>query len=388
MQLRESAAHQELRRELRAYFAGLMPEDERRRVGEEGVGGDRFREVVKRLGSDGWLGIGWPTEYGGQGRSVEDQYVFFDEVQRAGLPFPFVTVNTVGPTLMAYGSEEHRKRFLPGILSGDIVFAIGYTEPGAGTDLASLTTRAVRDGDTYVVDGSKIFTSGANTADYVWLAARTDPDAPKHKGISILIVPTADDGFSWSPIRTVGGMVVTATYYSGVRVPAADVVGDVDGGWRLITAQLNHERIGLAALGGRMIQLWERVLEWAKENGAADIPWVRQEFARTYARLEAMRLMNWKMTSAVARDALTGADAGAAKAYGTETHIAVQRGLTQILGAAGRIRPESPGAALAGQVEQLSRQGIVNTFGGGVNEILRDMVATQGLGLPRKGRGA
>lgn len=388
MQLRESAAHQELRRELRAYFAGLMPEDERRRVGEEGVGGDRFREVVKRLGSDGWLGIGWPTEYGGQGRSVEDQYVFFDEVQRAGLPFPFVTVNTVGPTLMAYGSEEHRKRFLPGILSGDIVFAIGYTEPGAGTDLASLTTRAVREGDSYVVDGSKIFTSGANTADYVWLAARTDPDAPKHKGISILIVPTADDGFSWSPIRTVGGMVVTATYYSGVRVPAADVVGDVDGGWRLITAQLNHERIGLAALGGRMIQLWERVLDWARDNGTADIPWVRQEFARTYARLEAMRLMNWKMTSAVARNALTGADAGAAKAYGTETHIAVQRGLTQILGAAGRIRPESPGAVLAGQVEQLSRQGIVNTFGGGVNEILRDMVATQGLGLPRKGRGA
>ncbi|MFF3933216.1 acyl-CoA dehydrogenase family protein [Streptomyces hirsutus] len=388
MQLRESAAHRELRWELRAYFAGLMPEDERRRVGEEGVGGDRFREVVKRLGADGWLGIGWPTEYGGQGRPVEDQYVFFDEVQRAGLPFPFVTVNTVGPTLMAYGSEEQRKRFLPGILSGDIVFAIGYTEPGAGTDLASLTTRAVRDGDAYVVDGSKIFTSGANTADHIWLAARTNPDAPKHRGISILIVPTTDEGFTWSPIRTVGGMVVTATYYSGVRVPAGDVVGEVDGGWRLITAQLNHERIGLAALGGRMIQLWERVLDWARENGTADIPWVRREFARTHALLEAMRLMNWKMTAAVAADTLTGADAGAAKAYGTETHIAVQRSLTQILGAAGRIRPESPGAVLAGQVEQLSRQGIVNTFGGGVNEILRDMVATQGLGLPRKGRGA
>ncbi|MFE2759073.1 acyl-CoA dehydrogenase family protein [Streptomyces halstedii] len=388
MQLRESAAHHELRRELRAYFSGLMPEDERRRVGEEGVGGDRFREVVKRLGSDGWLGIGWPTEYGGQGRPAEDQYVFFDEVQRAGLPFPFVTVNTVGPTLMAYGSEEQRKRYLPGILSGDVVFAIGYTEPAAGTDLASLTTRAVRDGDSYVVDGSKIFTSGANTADHIWLAARTDPDAPRHRGISILIVPTSGDGFSWSPIRTVGGMVVTATYYSGVRVPATGVVGEVNGGWRLITAQLNHERIGLAALGGRMIQLWERVLDWARENGTADIPWVRQEFARTHARLEAMRLMNWKMTAAVAHDTLTGADAGAAKAYGTETHIDVQRGLTQILGAAGRVRPESPGAVLAGQVEQLSRQGIVNTFGGGVNEVLRDMVATQGLGLPREGRGA
>lgn len=388
MQLRESAAQLELRRELRAYFAGLMPEDERRRAGEEGVGGDRFREVVARLGADGWLGIGWPTEYGGQGRSAEDQYVFFDEVQRAGLPFPFVTVNTVGPTLMAHGSDEHKKRFLPGILAGDIVFAIGYTEPGAGTDLASLSTRARREGDSFVVDGGKIFTSGANTADYIWLAARTDPEAPKHRGISILIVPTAADGFSWSPLPTVGGMVVTATYYSGIRVPVEDVVGEVGGGWRLITAQLNHERIGLAALGGRMIQLRERVLEWARANGTIELPWVRDEFARTHARLEAMRLMNWKMTSAVAAATLTGADAGAAKVYGTETHIDVQRSLGQILGAAGRIRPESPGAVLSGQVEQLSRQGIVNTFGGGVNEILRDMVATQGLGLPRAGRGA
>jgi alkylation response protein AidB-like acyl-CoA dehydrogenase len=395
MDLRETTAQRQLRKELRTYFAGLMPEDERRRVGEAGVGGDRFREVVKRLGADGWLGIGWPTEYGGQGRSIEEQYVFFDEVQRAGLPFPFVTVNTVGPTLMQHGSEEHKKRFLPRILSGDIVFAIGYTEPGAGTDLAALTTRAVLDPSTgsgptaeFVVDGSKIFTSGANTADYVWLAARTNPDAPKHKGISILIVPTTDPGFSWSPIQTVGGMMVTATYYSGIRVPASDVVGEVDGGWKLITAQLNHERIGLAALGGRMIQLWERVLEWSKENGTIELPWVQQDFARTYAKLEAMRLMNWKMTSAVARGTLTGAEAGAAKAYGTETHVDVQRTLTGILGAAGRIRPESPGAVLAGQVEQLSRQGIVNTFGGGVNEILRDMVATQGLGLPRLGRSA
>ncbi|MFE4454554.1 acyl-CoA dehydrogenase family protein [Streptomyces sp. NPDC056796] len=387
MRLRESAAQLGLRRELRAYFSGLLPEDERRRAGEEGVGGPRFREIVGRLGADGWLGIGWPTEYGGQGRSVEEQYVFFDEVQRAGLPFPFVTVNTVGPTLMRYGTEEQKKRFLPGILSGDTVFAIGYTEPGAGTDLASLSTRAVRDGDGFTVDGGKIFTSGANTADHVWLAARTDPDAAKHRGISILIVPTDATGFSWSPIHTVGGMVVTATYYDGVRVPATDVVGDVDGGWRLLTAQLNHERIGLAALGGRMIQLWEQALEWARDNGTLEQPWVRREFARTHARLEAMRLMNWKMTDAVAHDRLTGADAGAAKTYGTETHIDVQRTLTQILGAAGRVRPGSPGAALAGQVEQLSRQGIVNTFGGGVNEVLRDMVAVQGLGLPRKGRG-
>lgn len=386
MDLRETPRQRRLRAELRAYFSGLLPEHERRRLGEEGVGGDRFREVVATLGRDGWLGIGWPREYGGQGRSVEEQYIFFDEVQRAGLPFPFVTVNTVGPTLMQFGTDEQKRAYLPGILAGETVFAIGYTEPEAGTDLASLRTRAVRDGDEFVVDGQKIFTSGANTADYIWLACRTDPDAPKHRGISILIVPTTDPGFSWSPIHTVGGMMVTATYYSGVRVPAADVVGEVDAGWRLITAQLNHERIGLAALGGRMIHLWEQVLAWTKDTGVIEAAWVRHELARTYAKLEAMRLLNWKMTSAVAAGDLTGAAAAAVKVYGTETHVDVQRTLSQVLGAAGRIRPESPGAVLAGQVEQLSRQGVVNTFGGGVNEVLRDMLATQGLGLPRTGR--
>ena len=388
MDLRETPAQRELRAQLRAYFTGMMPEEDRRRAGEQGVGGPHFREVVKRLGDDGWLGIGWPVEYGGQGRSVEDQYVFFDEVQRAGLPFPFVTVNTVGPTLMSHGSDEQKQRYLPGILAGDIIFAIGYTEPAAGTDLASLTTRAVRDGDEFVVDGSKIFTSGANTADHVWLACRTDPDVPNHKGISILIVPTDDPGFSWSPIQTVGGLTVTATYYSGIRVPAGDVVGEVNGGWSLLTTQLNHERIGLAALGGRMIALWEQVLEWARDNGSLALPWVQRDLAHAHARLEAMRLMNWKMAAAVAAGTLTGGDAGAAKAYGTETHIDVQRTLAAVLGAAARIRPESPEAALAGQVEQLSRQGIVNTFGGGVNEILRDMVATQGLGQPRPRRTA
>lgn len=386
MDLRETPAQQQLRKELRAYFAALLPEDERRAVGELGAGGDRFREIVKMLGRDGWLGVGWPVEYGGQGRSIEEQYVFFDEVQRAGLPFPFVTVNTVGPTLMEYGTEEQKQAYLPGILSGDIIFAIGYTEPEAGTDLATLRTRAVRDGDEYVIDGNKIFTTGGNTAHYVWLAARTDPEAPKHKGISILIVPCDDPGYSWSPIRTVGGMSVTATYYSGIRVPASNVVGEVDGGWRLLAAQLNHERVGLAALGGRMTQLWEHTLAWAKETGVIEQPWVQQELARTYAKLEAMRLMNWKMTAAVGEGTLTGATAGAAKTYGTETHIDVQRSLSQVIGAAGRIRAGSAGAVLAGQIEQLSRQGIVNTFGGGVNDVLRDMVATQGLGLPRSKR--
>lgn len=383
MDLRETPDQQALRAQLRAYFAGMLTPEERRRVGERGVGGEQFRAVCARMGADGWLGLGWPVEYGGQGRSAFDQYVFFDEVQRAGLPFPFVTVNTVGPTLISHGSQEQRDAYLPGILRGDIVFAIGYTEPAAGTDLAALTTRAVRDGDEFVINGQKVFTSGANTADYIWLAVRTNPEAPKHQGITIVIVPTSAPGFTASEITTVGGLSTTVTHYVDVRVPVSNVVGEVDGGWALITAQLNHERIGLAALGGRMIHLWEETLVWAKETGVIDIPWVRQEFARTHTRLEAMRLLNWQMTAAVADGTLTGAAAAAAKTFGTETHIDVQRTLQIILGAAGRVRPESPGAALAGQVEQLSRQGIVNTFGGGVNEVLRDMVATLGLGMPR-----
>ena len=386
MDLRETPRQRALRAELREYFATLLPEAERREVAEQGAGGPRFREVVRMLGRDGWLGVGWPREYGGRGLGAEEQFVFYDEIQRAGVPFPLVTINTVGPALMAHGTDEQKQAYLPGMLSGDIVFAIGYTEPEAGTDLAALTTRAVREGDELVVDGAKVFTTGGNTADYVWLACRTDPDAPKHRGISIVIVPCADPGFSWSPIRCVGGMSVTATYYSGIRVPLGAVVGELHGGWRVITSQLNHERVALAALGGRMIQLWEQVLAWSRSTGVIDQPWVRQEMARTHARLEAMRLMNWKLTGAVADGTLDGATAAAAKVYGTETHIDVQRALTHVLGAAGRARPGTPAAVLGGQVEQVSRSGIVNTFGGGVNEVLRDMVATTGLGLPRERR--
>ena len=236
------------------------------------------------MGADGWLGIGWPKEYGGQGRGVLDQFIFFDEVQRAGAPFPFVTVNTVGPTLMTYGTDE-QKRDVPARDPGRRVnFAIGYTEPEAGTDLASLRTRAVRDGDEWVINGNKVFTSGANQADYVWLACRTDPDAPKHKGISIIIVPTSSPGFKTTPIVTVGSVVTQATYYDDIRVPKGNVVGEVNGGWRLITTQLNHERVGLAALAGLTYRLYDDVLEWCRDHAVGrrhgrmmiDVPWVQR----------------------------------------------------------------------------------------------------------------
>ena len=392
MYLEETDDQLALRRELRAYFASLLDPETKQELEGDPEGGPVYRRIVRQMGSDGWLGIGWPKEYGGQGKPPTHQFVFFDEVWRAGAPFPFVTINTVGPTLMQYGTEEQKQRFLPGILAGEINFAIGYTEPEAGTDLASLKTRAVRDGDEYVINGSKIFTSGADQADYVWLACRTDVDAPKHKGISIILVPTSSPGFKATLIHTVGDGKTAASYYDDVRVPAANLVGDENAGWRLITNQLNHERVGLAALGGMTVELYDAVVRWAAETEAAsggrviDIPWVQTDLARCHAKVEAMKLMNWRMARAVADEALRPHDASAVKVYGTEAHIEVHRLLLGIVGPYGALAPGSPGAFLAGRLERASRSAQINTFGGGVNEVQREIVATVGLGMTRSAR--
>jgi 3-oxocholest-4-en-26-oyl-CoA dehydrogenase alpha subunit len=392
MFLEYTPEQQALRKELREYFAQLLTPQVRAELGEPGEGSPLFQTLVRRMGSDGWLGIGWPKEYGGQGRPATDQFIFFDEVQRAGAPFPFVTLNTVGPTIMRFGSDEQKSFFLPDILAGEINFAIGYTEPEAGTDLASLRTRAVLDGDEWVINGNKVFTSGANQADYVWLACRTDADAPKHKGISIIVVPTASAGFKCTPIVTVGGNTTTATYYDDVRVPRGSVVGDVNAGWQLITTQLNHERVGLAAMGGLAHRLWEEVAGWcrATESGhrgrMIDVPWVQMDLARAHARLEAMKLLNWRMAAALDAGALAPADSSAVKVYGTETLVDVYRTLLGVLGAAGYLPPGSPGAVLHGDVERAGRAAQINTFGGGVNEVQREIIASAGLGMARRAR--
>ncbi len=383
-----------LRDELRSYFAGLMTDEVREALMGAHETSPARREIFRQLGRDGMLGIGWPQAYGGQGRSAIDQFIFFDEAQRSGCPMPFVTLNTVGPTLMAHGSEEHKEAYLPGILAGDIQFAIGYSEPGAGTDLASLTTRAVRDGDEWVINGQKVFTSGANEANYIWLACRTNPDAPKHKGISIIIVPTDSPGFSFTPIVTVGSATTTATYYDEVRVPAANLVGAENEGWKLITSQLNHERVGLAAVGALSFQLYEEVLAWAGETPVAegaeatvlDQGWVQMDLARCHAKLEAMKLLNWQMAAAVAADSLIPARASAVKVYGTEAVSDIYHLLLGVLGAGAHLREGTPGALLAGQVEAAARTAQINTFGGGVNEVQREIVAWTGLKMARGGR--
>jgi 3-oxocholest-4-en-26-oyl-CoA dehydrogenase alpha subunit len=400
---------QRLRAELRAYFRELMPDGPP--AADDGA---RRRAILRRIGADGLLGLGWPVAYGGQGRGADEQFVFFDEAYRAGAPVSMVTLNTVGPTLMAYGSEAQKAYFLPRILSGEAVFAIGYTEPSAGTDLASLRTRAVRvagdgggdvlaaDGGAasgggeggaghWLIDGQKVFTSNAQHADWIWLACRTDPDAPEHEGISILLVPTGAPGFSWTPIETVGGLTTTATYYDGVRVPAASLVGEENGGWRLITSQLNHERVALAALGMQAEDFYAQALERARTpdpvtgRRRVDEPWVRFRLAEVYARLAANRLLSWRLVGDVGAGRLAPGDAAGVKFVGTESTVATYRMCQEIEGPRALVRAGSPGVLGDGELERLNRAAQINTFGGGVSEVQREIVATMRLGM-RRGR--
>jgi alkylation response protein AidB-like acyl-CoA dehydrogenase len=382
-----------LRQELRAYYARLFTPELRRALDEQWdqLGGPAFREAMGRMGKDGWLTIGWPKEYGGQGRGAVEQFIFWDETYRARAPLPLITVNTVGPTLMKFGTEQQKAELLPRIRAGELLVGIGYTEPGAGTDLASLETRAVRDGDHYVVNGQKIFTTHAQDAEYIWLAARTDPDAPKHKGISILLVPTTSPGYSCTPIRTVGGEMTNATYFQDVRVPLENLVGPENGGWGLITNQLNLERITLAMPGpaDRLLdEVWAYAAKAEAPGGGSmiDEPWVQQALARVYAKLEALRVLNWRSAWLIDRGDPAMADASAVKVLGTELLIECYRLLLEITGGAGTIRRGEPGALFGGLLEQAYRGAMVNTFGGGVNEVQRDIIAMAGLGLPRARR--
>ncbi|WHT21986.1 acyl-CoA dehydrogenase family protein [Crossiella sp. CA-258035] len=389
MRIAYSREQQQLRAELRAYFAELMT-PERRAALTSGGGdyGDRatYLEVVRQMGRDGWLALGWPREYGGQARPLLDQLIFTDEAATAGAPVPFLTLNSVAPTIMRFGTEEQKSFFLPRIAAGELHFAIGYSEPEAGTDLASLRTRAARDGDEWVINGQKMWTSLIQYADYVWLACRTDPDAPRHKGLSVLIVPTDAPGFSWTPVRTMAGPGTSATYYSDVRVPAGALVGEQDKGWPLITNQLNHERVALTSAAPLRTALQE-VLDWAKatklpDGGlVADQEWVRIHLARVHAKVEYLKLLNWRIAWGAAH-APTPADASATKVYGTELATEAYRLLMEVLGPSATLRAGAPGAALHGRIERLHRSCLILTFGGGTNEVQRDIVAATALGLP------
>jgi 3-oxocholest-4-en-26-oyl-CoA dehydrogenase alpha subunit len=376
-----------LRQELRAYYEQLLtPEVEAQLARSHGVGPE-MRKVVRQMGADGWLGIGWPEEYGGQGRSAIEQFIFFDESMRAGAPVPMLTINTVGPTIMNFGSDEMKAELLPRILKGEVHFCIGYTEPGAGTDLAALQTKAVRDGDEYIINGQKIFTSLAGDADYCWLATRTDPDAKKHKGISMFVVPMDTPGIKVVPMHLMSEHDINQVYYDDVRVPASALVGGENNGWGLITNQLNHERVTLCSSG-----IIERALadtrRWAQEtkladgSRVADQEWVQVHLARVRARLEFLRLANWQVAWKSTQGELDVAAASSIKVFGTEFYLEAFRLLFEVIGQRGYLRQDAPDSVLKSRLERYYRSLLILTFGGGVNEVQRDLIAVFGLGMP------
>ena len=373
-----------LQSELREYFATLISPDEATSMAVDRHN-DAYRAVIRRMGADGKLGVGWPKEFGGLGFGPIEQQIFVNEAQRADIPLPAVTLQTVGPTLQVYGNEAQKKKFLPAILAGEVHFAIGYSEPEAGTDLASLRTTAVRDGDHYIINGQKVFTTGAHDADYIWLAARTDPTAVKHKGISIFIVDTKDPGYSFTPmILSDGAHHTNATYYTDVRVPADMLVGEENGGWKLITTQLNNERVMLGP-AGRFGAIYDKVHAWATTPGGDGVTpishdAVKRGLGEIHAMFRINELLNWQV--AAAGEIIDVADAAATKVFGTERIQYAGRLAEEMVGCYGN--PADPATSeLLDWLDAQTKRNLVITFGGGVNEVMREMIAASGLKVPR-----
>jgi alkylation response protein AidB-like acyl-CoA dehydrogenase len=391
MEIGYTPEQEAMRSELRAYYDKLLDPATVAELGAAHGIGESPRRIWKQMCADGWAGIGWPKEYGGQGRSAIEQFIFFDESMRAGAPVPMLTLNSVGPTIMAFGTDEQKADYLPRILAGDVHFCIGYSEPGAGTDLASLQTRAVRDGESYVINGQKMWTSISKDADYCWLAVRTDPEAAKHKGISIIIVPMDTPGITLSPLHLLGTHDINAVFYEDVVVPAANVVGGENHGWKLITNQLNHERVTLFA-SGVMDRALNEVTEYAQETKlpdgrrVIDQEWVQHNLAKLHAKVEVVRLMNWQVAWEATQGVLDIGHCSALKVFGSELNMEGYQLLMEIVGPVSYLEPDAPGAVLHSRLQSGTRGSIILTFGGGVNEMQRDLISQFTLGLPRADR--
>ncbi|HUR14355.1 MAG TPA: acyl-CoA dehydrogenase family protein [Mycobacteriales bacterium] len=387
MHLAFTPEQEELRATLRAYYAGLLDPETRALLDDHETQEPTMRRVVKQMAADGWLGIGWPKEFGGQGRGHIDQWIFFDESMRAGAPVPMLTINTVGPTLMEHGTQEQKERFLPSILRGEIHFCIGYSEAEAGTDLASLKTRGDVEGDDLVINGTKIWTSYGDTADYCWLAIRTDPDVKKHRGLSIVVVPMDTPGITARPLQLIGEHPICEVHYEDVRVPVANVIGGLNNGWSLITGQLNHERVTLCTPGMVDRSLTD-VRRWAQETKlpdgrrVIDQDWVQLNLARVHAGFEFLRLQNWKVAWDAEAGRLSVEDASTTKVFGTEHYLDAVRLLMEVVGPTAYLKKGSPGTVLASRLEAMYRSLVILTFGGGVNEVQRDLISVFGLGMP------
>lgn len=383
MQADVSPAQHQFRSEVRAFFASAVDDEVRREAAESG--GEHSPTLHRRLAERGWLGLAWPLDYGGLGAGPVEHAIFMEEAHYSGAPMTGAMVTgMVGGALIHIASESLRREFLGGIGSGELLFCLGYTEPEAGSDLAALGTRAVRDGDDYVITGQKIFTTNAHLADFMLLAARTNPDAPKHKGISLFLLPMRQTDISIEPIWTMSGVRVNSVFLTGARVPARLRLGEENDGWRLLGVALEVERSSSSFLG-QARRAYDLTVEWLAnhDDGALRNDIVAARLARIRAELSVAELLCYSVASSLAEGRIPTFEASASKLYSTELAQRVAVVAMEAAGRAGQLGPDDPSAPASGAAEALHREAVVLTIAGGSNELQRNIIATRGLGLPR-----
>ncbi|HEV2993219.1 MAG TPA: acyl-CoA dehydrogenase [Acidimicrobiia bacterium] len=372
------------RAEVRAALAEACTDDVLERVAATGTVHDWG--LHRALAGRGLLGAGWPVEWGGADRDEHDVLALWEELERAGAPADgWGTTELVARTLALVGTDEQRRRVIPSFLAGDILVCLGYSEPDSGSDVAAATTRATRDGDDWVINGQKMFTTLAHEAAYVFLLTRTNTEAPKHRGLTMFLVPMDRPGIEITPVRTLSGERTNITYYSDVRVPDACRVGDVDGGWDVMRVALAFER--RPTMVGELDRLLRRFLGWARGRAdALERPTVRARVARGWIDLEAGRRLSERMAAVAAGGELPIVEGSVAKLWSSEALVRAAAALLDTLGAEGVLALGAPGAPADGAVELLHRHAQVTTIRAGTSEIQRTIIAERGLGLPRAGR--
>jgi alkylation response protein AidB-like acyl-CoA dehydrogenase len=352
--------------------------------------GGELTAFRRKIGEKGWFGLNWPTEYGGLGLSAMHQHLLMREFEYAGVPGPDLTVTSVAPIIMRHGTEQNKKEFLPGIARGEIVCAVGYSEPNAGTDLASLRTRAVRAGDEWVINGSKIWNSGAQRSTHEWLCVRTDPDRPRHRGISVIMVPVDSPGIEIRPLYAWSGYRTNETFFNDVRVPVTNLIGEENAGWTYITGALDLERGALTNAGDMrraldgLIALAGRPLRGGAVP-ARDPAW-RRRLADVEADLEVATLMGYEAASLLDSGRIPTVEVSVEKIFTSELRQRIADLALDVLGPDGLMAHRSPGAPLNGFFERLYRVSPLMRFGGGTNEVLRDVIAQRGHAMPSYGR--
>ena len=380
------------RQEVRAWLAEHWSKEQQAahsRLPIREQGSDR--SFTDALAKQGWLGVSWPKQWGVQERSVFEQLAFEEEMSYQGAPTRLFAggIGIIGPALMAYGSPEQQQRFLPAFLQGKDTFCLGYSEPEAGSDLASLRTTATHDETGWVINGTKIYTTMGDIADYVWLAARTDPNAPvKHAGISVFLIPTKIPGITIRPDMALYGHPACTVFYDNVHVPEDALVGQVNGGWKIITSALASERI---LMGGIVAEIRAN-FDWLTTSIAhteqddkplRQDPLVRDRIGSLAAELEAARMLLMQSIELVARGQVPFHQAAMTKVFTSELGERLPEAALELLGTAGTFAPGTPQAFLDGTFEYALRDSIYKVIGGGSNEIQRTLIATRGLKLPR-----